>query len=63
MESVIRDEALMIKVRDGSPDASADAFGELFSRHQNGLLGFCYRLLRNWEDAADVLEGIVLKHS
>ena len=46
------DEDLMLKVRDGS----AEAFTELYVRHRNGLLGFCYRLLRNWEDAADVLQ-------
>lgn len=32
------------------------AFAELYHRHREGLLAFCYRMLRNWEDAGDVFQ-------
>ena len=33
-----------------------DAFTTLYQRHQNGLLNFCYQMLRNYEDAGDVFQ-------
>lgn len=32
------------------------AFAALYERHKNGVLNFCYQMLRNWEDAADVFQ-------
>jgi RNA polymerase sigma-70 factor (ECF subfamily) len=46
------DEELMRAV--GRGDAAA--FAELYHRHKEALLGFCFRMLRNWEDSADVFQ-------
>ncbi len=46
------DEDLMLRVAKGD----ADAFAQLYHRHKEGLLNFCYRMLRNWEDAGDVFQ-------
>jgi len=52
-ESVLRpDEELMLAVKGGNQDA----FTVLYRRHQNGLLSFCYQMLRNYEDAGDVFQ-------
>jgi len=42
----------MLRVGQGD----ADAFALLYRRHTEGLLNFCYRMLRNWEDAGDVFQ-------
>ena len=42
----------MLRVARGDPDA----FARLYERHKEGLLTFCYRMLRNWEDAGDVFQ-------
>lgn len=47
------DEELMLRVRGG---AAAEAFATLYERHKNGLLNFCFQMLRNWEDAGDVFQ-------
>jgi len=44
------DEELMLRAKAGD----ADAFASLYHRHKEALLAFGYRMLRNWEDAADV---------
>lgn len=46
------DEDLMLLVAKGDPDA----FARLYDRHKEGLLNFCYRMLRNWEDAGDIFQ-------
>jgi RNA polymerase sigma-70 factor (ECF subfamily) len=46
------DEELMLRVAAGD----ADAFARLYERHKEGLLNFCYRMLRNWEDAGDIFQ-------
>lgn len=46
------DEDLMAAVREGD----VDAYAALYYRHQNGLLTFCYQMLRNYEDAGDVFQ-------
>lgn len=46
------DEELMLRAAQADPDA----FAQLYHRHKEGLLNFCYRLLRNWEDAGDVFQ-------
>jgi RNA polymerase sigma-70 factor, ECF subfamily len=52
-ESALRtDEELMLSVKGGNKDA----FTVLYRRHQNGLVNFCYQMLRNYEDAADVFQ-------
>lgn len=33
-----------------------DAFAALYRRHQAAVLNFCYQMLRNYEDAADVFQ-------
>ncbi len=47
-----RDEDLMLAVKTGDQNA----FALLYRRHQNTLLNFCYQMLRNYEDAADVFQ-------
>jgi len=44
------DEELMLRAAAGD----ADAFARVYHRHKEALLSFAYRMLRNWEDAADV---------
>ena len=46
------DERLMLRAKAGD----ADAFAQLYHRHKEPLLAFCYRMLHNWEDAADILQ-------
>jgi RNA polymerase sigma-70 factor (ECF subfamily) len=46
------DEDLMLRAAQGD----TDAFAQLYHRHKEGLLNFCYRMLRNWEDAGDVFQ-------
>src|SRR5437667_8075222 len=46
------DEELMLRVAQGD----AEAFARLYERHKEGLLNFCYRMLRNWEDAGDIFQ-------
>jgi RNA polymerase sigma-70 factor (ECF subfamily) len=46
------DEDLMLRAKAGD----ADAFAALYHRHREPLLAFCYRMLHNWEDAADILQ-------
>lgn len=46
------DESLMLRAKAGD----ADAFAALYHRHREALLAFCYRMLHNWEDAADILQ-------
>jgi RNA polymerase sigma-70 factor (ECF subfamily) len=48
------DEDLMLHAAQGD----ADAFAQLYHRHKEGLLSFCYRMLRNWEDAGDVFQDV-----
>ncbi len=52
MSRELSDEDLMLLVARGDPDA----FARLYERHKEGLLNFCYRMLRNWEDAGDVFQ-------
>jgi len=52
MSRDLSDEDLMQLVARGDPDA----FARLYERHKEGLLNFCYRMLRNWEDAGDVFQ-------
>ncbi len=47
-----RDEELMLRVRHGD----GEAFRALYERHKGPLLRFCFQMLRNWEDAGDVLQ-------
>jgi RNA polymerase sigma-70 factor (ECF subfamily) len=46
------DEDLMLRAKAGD----AEAFAALYHRHKEPLLSFCFRMLHNWEDAADVLQ-------
>ena len=46
------DESLMLRVKAGDPGA----FAALYHRHKTPLLNFCYQMLRNYEDAADVFQ-------
>lgn len=55
----------MVEPRDGSRDellvsiaksADAVAFVELIKRHSNKLLCRAYRIVRNWQDAEDVVQ-------
>jgi RNA polymerase sigma-70 factor (ECF subfamily) len=46
------DEALMLAVKTGDQVA----FAALYGRHKDGVLNFCYQMLRNYEDAADVFQ-------
>jgi RNA polymerase sigma-70 factor (ECF subfamily) len=46
------DEELMLAVKAGD----RDAFGILYARHRNGVLNFCYQMLRNFEDSGDVFQ-------
>jgi RNA polymerase sigma-70 factor (ECF subfamily) len=46
------DEDLMLAVRAGDELA----FAALYERHKAGVLNFCYQMLRNYEDAADVFQ-------
>jgi RNA polymerase sigma-70 factor, ECF subfamily len=46
------DEELMSAVAKGD----AAAFEQLYHRHKEGLLSFCFRMLRNWEDAGDIFQ-------
>lgn len=46
------DEDLMLRA--GAGDSRA--FAALYERHKAPLVSFCYRMLRNWEDAADVFQ-------
>jgi len=46
------DESLMALVSQGD----TGAFTRLYERHKDGLLNFCYRMLRNWEDAGDIFQ-------
>jgi RNA polymerase sigma-70 factor (ECF subfamily) len=46
------DEDLMLR----AARADREAFTQLYHRHKDPLLTFCYRLLRNWEDAGDVFQ-------
>jgi RNA polymerase sigma-70 factor (ECF subfamily) len=52
MGDELRDEELMVRVRQGS----AEAFSTLYLRHRTRLLSFCFQMLRNWEDAGDILQ-------
>lgn len=52
MTRELSDEDLMLRVAQGDPDA----FARLYERHKEGLLNFCYRMLRNWEDAGDIFQ-------
>jgi RNA polymerase sigma-70 factor (ECF subfamily) len=52
MAQETEDERLMLRAKAGD----ADAFAALYHRHKEPLLAFCYRMLHNWEDAADILQ-------
>lgn len=52
MEPRADDEELMTRAAAGD----SDAFAQLYHRHKEGLIAFCYRMLRNWEDAGDVFQ-------